>query len=92
MSDGVNNIGNAHLGQPETFFDEGSAATQFLNNIYGVNAVAGIHDQFQVQLESNFGKASRSIFNVPGMPMAAIITYPALLWQPALLFNQQFQN
>ena len=48
----------------------------FLNKIGGVNAVAGLHDTFQINLTDNF--YIRDILNVPGMPIVAAITYASL--------------
>lgn len=86
--DGVNNIGYAHMGPPGVFFDEGGSFSQFTNSIFGVNAVAGVHDRFQVSLQERNGVGWREnpVMNALGMPIAAAITYPALNWQPGWLF------
>ena len=39
-----------------------------------MNAVAGLHDFFQINLGS-----LRNVLNVPGMPVAALITYTGML-------------
>ena len=44
-----------------------------MNRVPGVNAVAGLHDVFQVNLGG-----MRNILNVPGMPIAAIVTYAGM--------------
>jgi hypothetical protein len=49
-----------------------------LNQIPGVNATSGLHDIFQNALGSE-NSIPRIAFNVPGMPIAAAITYPALI-------------
>lgn len=90
--DGVNNIGYAHTGPPQLFFDEGSSFSRFTNNIYGVNAIAGMHDQFQIQLEQRWGAGARTTWNIPGMPVAAVATYPALNWQPIWLFEDELRG
>lgn len=45
-----------------------------MNRVPGVNAVAGLHDVFQINLSS-----MRNILNVPGMPVAALVTYAGML-------------
>ena len=54
-----------------------------MNRIPGMNAIAGMHDVFQVRLDqfggSHFGSILRGGLNIPGMPVAAALTYPALL-------------
>ena len=71
----VNNIGIANrVVNPSSFFGEGGRLSRLLNRIPGVNAVAGLHDVFQVELEKAVGAYGRSLFNVPGMPIAAGVT------------------
>lgn len=55
-------------------FCEGGTYSRMLNRVPGINAVAGLHDYFQINLG-----AMRNILNVPGMPLAAAITYAGLL-------------
>jgi hypothetical protein len=47
-----------------------------------MNAIAGMHDVFQVRLDQlggdRFGSVLRNSLNFPGMPVAAGLTYPAL--------------
>ena len=47
-----------------------------------MNAIAGLHDVFQVRLDQlggdRFGSVLRNSLNFPGMPVAAGLTYPAL--------------
>ncbi|MFN0118196.1 MAG: RHS repeat-associated core domain-containing protein [Elusimicrobiota bacterium] len=89
---GFNNIGIAHMGTPKTFFDEGNSFSQFSNNIFGVNTVAGMHDQFQVQLEKHWGVGARGRWNAFGMPIAAVMTYPTLVWHPIWLYENELKN
>ena len=76
---GANNIGFT----PEKFscktsiFNEGQSVSRALNKVGGINAVAGLHDIFQLKLPD----ALRSTLNVPGMPVAAVVTYAALYSQ-----------
>nr|WP_276611278.1 RHS repeat-associated core domain-containing protein [Thioalkalivibrio sp. XN8] len=63
------------------FFEEGGRLSNVANRIPGVNAVAGVHDVFQVSMGTSI---SRDVFNVPGMAVAAAVTYPGFLGQ---LFN-----
>jgi len=76
---GVNNIGTAGKVDPNSIFGEGGYVSRFINQIPGVNAVAGMHDVFQVRLEELGDGMARNIFNVPGMAVAAAITYPGIL-------------
>ncbi len=48
--------------------------SEALNKFGGVNAVAGLHDVFQINLDGKL----RDILNVPGMPIAAAVTYLSL--------------
>ena len=56
---------------------EGGPLSEFLNKIPGINAVAGMHDVFQSKMNGNI----RDILNVPGMPIAAAMTYVGLYSQ-----------
>lgn len=47
-----------------------------LNRIPGLNAVAGLHDIFQISMPTEL---MRAVLNVPGMIPAVLITYGALL-------------
>ncbi|NKB16703.1 MAG: hypothetical protein HC774_07330 [Sphingomonadales bacterium] len=66
-----------------------SPLSRFLNQIPGVNAVAGMHDVFQAQLPDNW---VRNAINIPRMPVAATMTYPALLrgGSSVLIANQDY--
>ncbi|MBM4221717.1 MAG: hypothetical protein FJ170_07205 [Gammaproteobacteria bacterium] len=82
--DGVNNVGEAvRTIDPNSLWGEGGHLSRVMNRIPGINAVAGMHDVFQVRLDqfggSRFGSILRGGLNYPGMPVAAILTYPALL-------------
>ncbi|XP_013381439.1 uncharacterized protein LOC106152422 [Lingula anatina] len=90
---GMNNIGTQGE-KPDTSwfkgwkpnFQEGGGLSRALNRVPGINAVSGLHDVFQVKLDrvpfSVGGVGARDIFNVPGMPVAAVITYAGLLDGP----------
>ena len=62
----------------------------------GINATDGLHDYFQTSLGLGW---ARRVFNVPGMPVAAAITYMGILAGPqavnvALLIdnNNTYEN
>jgi len=76
---GTNNIGTAGKVDPNSIFGEGGYISRIANQIPVVNAVGGMHDVFQIQLEAWGGNIARNIFNVPGMMIAAAITYPGML-------------
>lgn len=82
--EGVNNIGEAVAAiDRNSLWGEGGHLSRAMNRIPGINAVAGLHDVFQVRLDqfggSHFGPILRGGLNFPGMPVAAVLTYPALL-------------
>ena len=56
------------------FYSEGAKASRILNSFGGANAVAGLHDTFQ----TNLAYPWRDVLNIPGVPVAAAITYAAL--------------
>ncbi len=67
---GMNNVGFQE--GSSSFFYEGKAFNQVLNVApAGINAVAGLHDVFQI----NMSDLAREVFNFPGMIPAAAITY-----------------
>ncbi|MGH9893465.1 MAG: hypothetical protein ACREA0_16045, partial [bacterium] len=83
---GANNVGvqgriYQDVDDTPGFWDEGGPVSQLLNRIPGVNAVAGLHDAFQISLGNAF---LRSALNVPGMPIAAAITFGSFLGQPVV--------
>ena len=82
---GANNIGTQghEIIDPECLTCEGGILSRFLNRIPGVNAVAGMHDVFQIKLDTISLPYARDIFNVPGMIPAGAITYAALMQGPA---------
>ena len=82
-NEGANNFAESRPAiNPATFSGEGGRLSRFMNRIPGMNAIAGMHDVFQVQLDQlggdHFGSALRGGLNFPGMPVAAALTYPAL--------------
>jgi hypothetical protein len=89
---GANNIGTVtRTIDSSAWFSEGGIVSRALNVVPGVNAVAGMHDVFQVQLSqwgelAGAGDLARNVFNVPGMPVAAVMTTPAL-FDPLLPFS-----
>ena len=81
--EGANNFAESRPAiNPGTFSGEGGRLSRFMNRIPGINAIAGMHDVFQVRLDQlggdHFGSALRGGLNFPGMPVAAALTYPAL--------------
>lgn len=81
---GPNNFGTAQrVIDPNSWTGEGGRISRFMNRIPGMNAIAGMHDVFQVRLDQlggdRFGTVLRSGLNFPGMPVAAALTYPALM-------------
>ncbi len=87
---GINNIGvqGGDPNAPKEWYsgDEGSLISRAANCIPGVNAVSGLHDVMQIELENNWGSTARNYLNVPGMPIAAAITYGALMTDPMATF------
>lgn len=80
----ANNIGTATTQlDPNSFWKEGGSLSRAMNRIPGMNAIAGMHDVFQIRLDqfggNRFGSILRTGLNIPGMPVAAALTYPALL-------------
>ena len=76
---GANNIGvQGGPPQPNSIWHEGGIVSRWANEIPGINAVSGMHDIFQVNLNALGGTTAGWTLNVPGMPVAAAITYTAL--------------
>ncbi|HRQ15373.1 MAG TPA: hypothetical protein PK205_18905, partial [Promineifilum sp.] len=76
---GANNVGTQHAEvDPSCIFCEGGGVSRVANQIPGVNAVAGMHDVFQVSMGTSIW---RDVLNIPGMALAAGITYPGFLGQ-----------
>ncbi|XP_074649459.1 uncharacterized protein LOC141904717 [Tubulanus polymorphus] len=81
---GANNFGTAEETlDPSGWFNEGGRLSVVANRVPGINAVAGMHDVFQVRLDQVSLPFARDVFNVPGMLPAAAMTYTALLDGPA---------
>lgn len=81
--EGANNFAESRpVVDPATFIGEGGRLSRFMNRVPGMNAIAGLHDVFQVRLDQlggdRFGSVLRTSLNFPGMPVAAGLTYPAL--------------
>jgi len=81
--EGANNFAESRpVIDPDTLRGEGGRLSRFMNRIPGMNAIAGMHDVFQVRLDQfggdRFGSLLRTSLNYPGMPVAAAMTYPAL--------------
>jgi hypothetical protein len=77
---GANNIGTqGQKPNPKGWINEGGRVSRFLNHVRGVNAIAGMHDVFQVKLERYVGSFARTALNIPGMAPAAAITFSALV-------------
>jgi len=82
-NEGANNFAESRrVIDPSTFAGEGGHLSRFMNRIPGMNAIAGLHDVFQIRLDlfggDHFGSVLRSTLSFPGMPVAAALTYPAL--------------
>lgn len=78
--EGGNNVGiRKEVIDPESIFGEGGYVSRAVNKIPGVNAVAGMHDWFQIDLQKIGGESLRDYGNVPGMIPATVMTYGALL-------------
>jgi len=77
--EGANNIGTVTQEvRSNAWWSEGGIVSRALNVVPGVNAVAGMHDVFQIKLEQWGGGLSRNVLNIPGMPIAAYLTGGAL--------------
>ncbi len=90
---GVNNIGTQ--GGPvdsNGWLNEGGIISRAANYIPGVNAVAGMHDTFQVATQYGFGAAMRDALNVPLMLPAAALSYGALAANPTVLTSYSIQR
>ena len=69
--EGANNFAESRrVVDPSTFTGEGGRLSRFMNRIPGMNAIAGMHDVFQVRLDllggDRFGSVLRSTLNFPG--------------------------
>jgi len=61
------------------FWQQGGGAGRIVNAIPGGNAVAHIHDNFQIDLQRFLGVSGRNWLNVPGMAVAVGVSGPATL-------------
>ena len=82
---GANNIGTQDTWRFDSngqrvvgFFEEGGPVSNFANQIPGINAVAGMHDVQQVAMGNSIW---RDVLNVPGMAVAAGVTYAGFVGQ-----------
>ena len=79
---GANNFGIQWTKDTPNWWDklfwEGGPVSKVMNMIPGVNAGAGMHDTFQVVSDAAGGNLLRNIVNLPGIPIAALMTAPAL--------------
>jgi len=74
--EGANNFGSQGQELSKAgFWGEGGPLSRFANRIPGINAIAGMHDEFVTHM----GGAWRSVFNIPTMIPAVAITVPALI-------------
>ncbi len=85
--DGANNIGEqGFLSSTASRFKgaihEGGAVSRFANRVPYINAIAGLHDVFQVSADQMFGPLARSIVNIPGMPIAGAVTFAGAMADP----------
>ena len=82
---GANTISFARRSpNPNSWWDEGGRISRAANEAPAVNAVAGLHDMFQIGLDRlgnalGVGTTLGWTLNVPGMPVAAAITYAGLV-------------
>jgi hypothetical protein len=75
--EGVNNIGTqGQLVTDPGFWGEGGPLSRFANRMPGINAIAGMHDEFIRQYSDSL---LRTIVNVPLMLPAVVMTVPALV-------------
>ena len=86
--EGANNVGTqGGAVDPNGLWNEGGRVSVLANQIPGINAVAGLHDTFQVGMDiglstafnADIGDLAKNVLNVPGMVPAAAITYGALM-------------
>jgi RHS repeat-associated protein len=82
---GANNVGVASRNpDPNSLWAEGGRVSRVANRIPGVNASAGLHDFFQVKIGIIGGATARTWLSIPGMPVAAAITYTGALANPGI--------
>ncbi|MCP4746644.1 MAG: hypothetical protein GY874_10975 [Desulfobacteraceae bacterium] len=95
--DGANNIGvQGFSPDPKSLWNEGGIVSRVANQIPGVNAIAGLHDVFQIEIDLALGNTARNVLNVPGMPIAAALTLTARMADSRATFiyytNQAYIN
>ena len=85
---GANNICTAEPElNPNSMWVEGGVVSRIANQIFSINAIAGMHDVFQVRLQELGGVWARNVLNVPGMLPAAGITWIGLRDTPYLSYD-----
>ncbi len=85
--EGANNIGTQGLPIDDPcFVCEGGPVSTTANKIPGVNAIAAVHDIFQVSLGDGL---ARNLLNVPGMVPATAFALAALAGKPLTYLNSQ---
>jgi len=81
----ANNIGVASRTiDKNSWFGEGGRVSRALNQVPGVNAVAGFHDNMQVWFDTVTKSSDgvlRSVMNIPAMIPAVAVTYSALAFE-----------
>lgn len=80
---GADNVGfaidqSSDLGFWDSIWGEGHGLSRVIGKIPGVNAVAGMHDVWQISTTGLF-PGSRGLLNVPGMVITAAPAYSALM-------------
>ena len=81
---GANNIGTYGKVDKNSWFGEGGRVSRALNQVPGVNAVAGFHDNMQVWFDTVTKSSDgvlRSVMNIPAMIPAVAVTYSALAFE-----------
>jgi len=76
---GALNIGVSGKVNPNSLWGEGGYVSRLANYVPGINAIAGMHDMFQINLNRWGGPPLGWTLNVPGMLPAAALTYSSLL-------------
>jgi hypothetical protein len=84
---GANNIGTygkVDSNAPWYSLKEGASISKILNQVPGVNAVAGFHDNMQVWFDTVTKSKDgilRNVANIPAMVPAVAVTYSALAFE-----------
>jgi len=79
--EGANNVGTIN---PNSIWGEGKKISNVANRVPGINATAGFHDWMQNQWSAIGGMKLRKALSIPGMPVAAAITYTGVLADPGI--------